>query len=197
MLQECVECTVVFLMRNNRVLLARGKKRMNKGLWNGYGGKKDPNETIRRTACREAAEEGGVLIQEMDLVYLGVMDFCWPTQGADVGVKGVKVVRSYMFVAHNWEGEPIETDESECPTWYDPEKVPYDTMFPAEQCWLPFLLAGRHFLGSVVYAQKRKWALKFKKSKWGVPVLTVRENTVEVLSDTVWEVPREALPPLR
>ena len=49
--------TVVFLIRENQVLLAMKKRGFGEGKWNGVGGKLDPGETVEQALVRECQEE--------------------------------------------------------------------------------------------------------------------------------------------
>jgi len=44
--------TLTFIIKNDEVLLGMKNRGMGKGKWNGFGGKKEPNETIFDAAKR-------------------------------------------------------------------------------------------------------------------------------------------------
>ena len=55
-----VDATLLFLRRNDEILLAMKKRSFGKGNWNGVGGKLDTGETIKQAMIRETEEEIGV-----------------------------------------------------------------------------------------------------------------------------------------
>ena len=53
--------TLIFLRREQQLLLAMKKRGFGTGKWNGAGGKVEPGETIEQAAIRECQEEIGVM----------------------------------------------------------------------------------------------------------------------------------------
>jgi 8-oxo-dGTP diphosphatase len=51
-----------------------------------------------------------------------------------------------VFVARDFEGELIETDEA-TPIWFESDAIPYKEMWEDDQYWLPEMLLGRRFAG--------------------------------------------------
>ncbi len=52
--------TLLFLLKDNHILLAMKKRGFGAGRWNGVGGKIEAGETIVQAAVRECFEEIGV-----------------------------------------------------------------------------------------------------------------------------------------
>jgi 8-oxo-dGTP diphosphatase len=48
----------------------------------------------------------------------------------------------HAFVAKQWRGEPIETNEMK-PQWFKTNSIPYDRMWADDQHWLPLVLQGK------------------------------------------------------
>ena len=67
------QTTLCFLTKDKKVLLAMKKRGFGNGRWNGVGGKLNAGETIRQAAIREAKEEIGVTVWQMEKV--AVLDF--------------------------------------------------------------------------------------------------------------------------
>ncbi|MDO8582684.1 MAG: NUDIX domain-containing protein [bacterium] len=67
--------TLCLLVRNERVFLARKKKKIGAGLWNGYGGMVESGESIAEAAVREAKEEARVEIALTALDKRGFVNF--------------------------------------------------------------------------------------------------------------------------
>lgn len=65
--------TLSIVHEHPRILLAMKKRGFGAGKWNGLSGKVEEGETIEDAARREAKEEGGIDIGEMEKV--GVVDF--------------------------------------------------------------------------------------------------------------------------
>ncbi len=69
-----VICTLVLLLKDNQVGLAKGKVGINTNKWNGYGGKVDAEDaSIEEAAIRELAEESGVKAEVKDLQPKGMI----------------------------------------------------------------------------------------------------------------------------
>lgn len=131
------EASLCYVVQEGRILLIRKKRGVGAGRINGPGGKVEPGETMRESAVRETREEIGVTPLDLELRGELTFDFV-----------GAKVVRCGVFVAPRFEGEPIETDEA-VPVWHSTAALPYDEMWDDDREWLPLLLAGKCFRGSV------------------------------------------------
>ena len=55
------DCTLCFVRKDDKILLGMKKRGFGKGKYNGFGGKKEDNETIHDAAIRELREESGIL----------------------------------------------------------------------------------------------------------------------------------------
>jgi 8-oxo-dGTP diphosphatase len=134
--------TLLFLLRDNQILLAMKKRGFGVGKWNGCGGKAEPGESIEQAAIREAQEEIGVTplkpeqVGEFKFYMSADPDFCH---------------HAHIFIARAWNGEPHETEEMR-PQWFAFDTIPYDTMWADDRQWLPLLLAGKRFKGDITIA---------------------------------------------
>ncbi len=134
LLRSMKETTLVYIIdEQNRLLLGRKKRSHGAGFWNGPGGKLDAEESAEECARREVEEEVGLVIGELEA--RGVIEF--EQEGSVLG----PVQRCYVFVTHRFTGTPIETNEME-PGWFDIDDLPWDKMWPADNLWLPGILAG-------------------------------------------------------
>ena len=124
-----------FVLRGNEVLLIRKKRGFGAGKINAPGGKIDPGETALESALRETYEELGV--RPLGLRQCGELHFQF---------RGGFSLHCAVFVAHDFEGEPRETDEAE-PLWTSLDAIPYDEMWADDRHWLPLLLRGENFTG--------------------------------------------------
>jgi len=135
--------TLLFLRRDNQILLAMKKRGFGVGKWNGVGGKVEPGETYEQGATRECQEEIGVT--PLSLQAVGELHFF-----------DVPDVEHYchVYVTEAWNGEPLESEEMR-PQWFDTDAIPYAQMWPDDERWLPLLLAGKQFQGTIVVADNQ------------------------------------------
>lgn len=124
------QATLCFLIDGDRVLLGKKKRRFAEGKWNGYGGKRNEDETILQTAIREFQEEAG--ITPKSLVQVATLDCYHPDWNQQVVV----------YTVSEWEGTPEETEEM-IPQWFPKEELPLSEMWPDEAIWLPLVLEGK------------------------------------------------------
>jgi 8-oxo-dGTP diphosphatase len=127
-----IVCSLVYLLRDDEILLAMKKRGFGMGRWNGAGGKIDPGETIPQAAVRECQEEIGVT--PFDLEKVAIHTFIAPGDKPDM--------IGHVFVTRKWEGDPIETDEM-APQWFTLTALPYNTMWDSDILWLPAVLSGK------------------------------------------------------
>lgn len=131
--------TLLFLRKDDQVLLAMKKRGFGEGRWNGVGGKLDKGETIEQALIRETQEEIGVTPTTYEKV--GLIEF-------DEHFKGEPTLMTvHVFTASAWSGEPTESEEMK-PAWFDITSIPYDTMWPDDPYWLPQVLDGKKISAS-------------------------------------------------
>lgn len=135
--------TLLFLRRDNQVLLAMKKRGFGADKWNGVGGKVEAGETYEQGARRECQEEIGVTPRQLNNV--GELHFF-----------DLPDVEHYchVYVVDDWAGEPVETEEMR-PQWFDVTAIPYAQMWPDDEFWLPLLLAGKLFQGTIVVGDNK------------------------------------------
>jgi len=124
------EVTNCFLLKEGQICLAMKKRGLGVGLWNGTGGKLQEGETVIEAAKREAKEEFGVDLGELEP--RGEILFVFE-DGFEIFV--------HLFLCHQWQGELSETEEM-APKWFDIDKIPYETMWQTDMHWLPVVLEG-------------------------------------------------------
>src|ERR1035438_7000783 len=125
--------SIVFLRRENSILLAMKKRGFGQGHWNGAGGKPEPGEDIITTARRECFEEIAVKPGKLDKV--AIINFYSQAKPGDNQ-------QAHVYFCWDWIGEPLETEEMR-PQWFDLEAIPYKTMWADDKYWLPPVLAGK------------------------------------------------------
>jgi 8-oxo-dGTP diphosphatase len=127
------EATLLFVIRDGRILLIGKKRGLGAGKVNGPGGRVGDGETPLEAAVREVEEELGVT----------------PLGASKVGevlfqvVAGV-AMRIHVFRASDLRGEPTETEEA-VPLWTAIDDIPYARMWASDRHWYPLMLAGTAF----------------------------------------------------
>ncbi len=115
----------LILIKDGKVCLLR---RANTGYMDGKycfpAGHKEPGETPRVGAVREALEEAGVIVDPRAVVHRHTMH-----RVSDVPHPHERV--AYFFVADRWMGEPTNVEPAKCDhlDWFSfdalPEMIPY------------------------------------------------------------------------
>jgi 8-oxo-dGTP pyrophosphatase MutT (NUDIX family) len=138
------ETTLLFLRRDDEILLAMKKRRFGEGRWNGVGGKVAGEESIEDTLLREAQEEIGIT----PTTFSKVADISF-----DQYFKGEHaLMHANVFIATDWEGVPTESEEMK-PQWFPIDTLPYDAMWQDDPYWLPLVLKGKKIEASFVMDQ--------------------------------------------
>ena len=130
-----IRANLLFLQRDDEVLLIRKKRGIGAGKINAPGGKIEPGETAAEGAVRETQEEVG--LRASNLREMGVLHFQF--------VDGM-ALHCTVFHSHQFDGEAIETEEA-IPLWTKIAEIPYDEMWEDDIYWLPQALAGQNFEG--------------------------------------------------
>lgn len=142
------QAVVVFICFEGQVLLARKLHKIGQGLWNGYGGKVEPGESVVTCAVREVSTECGIQLDPRDLEEVGRMD-CTTYADASRACK-LFTMQVTIFLAHPKE-KPLAkvSEEMGEPEWFPFDALPLEEMIPADQHWVPRVLAGEKIYASV------------------------------------------------
>lgn len=139
--------TLLFLVKDDQILLAMKKRGFGAGKWNGVGGKIEAGESIENALVRECQEEIGVTpkswkpVAELDFVQDSTTD-PWH-------------MYVHAYISDSWEGEPAESEEM-APKWFDVAAIPYSDMWDDDQYWLPKVLAGELVKGEFIFDENDK-----------------------------------------
>lgn len=127
------QATLLFLLKDNQILLAMKKRGFGQGRWNGVGGKPKENEDILDRCYSWNSEEIGVIPKNISQV--ATLDFYFQN-------KSEWNQQVLVFITNEWEGDPSESEEME-PQWFKTTDLPFDSMWPDDPFWLPSILSGK------------------------------------------------------
>ncbi|XP_030340836.1 7,8-dihydro-8-oxoguanine triphosphatase isoform X1 [Strigops habroptila] len=128
--------TLVLVVQPQRVLLGMKKRGFGAGLWNGFGGKVQPGESIEEAARRELLEESGLTVDTLQKMGQITFEFVGNSELMDV----------HIFRADDFHGEPTESDEMR-PQWFQLDEVPFNRMWADDIYWFPLVLQKKLFRG--------------------------------------------------
>jgi 8-oxo-dGTP pyrophosphatase MutT (NUDIX family) len=133
-------------VKMRRILLGMKKIGFGKDKWNGFGGKKRPNESIPETTMRELREESFLDGNINNLHLLGKLVFLFPFKP-----EWDQIV--YPSIVSKWTGKPKESNEME-PKWFNIKDIPYEHMWGDDEYWLPFVLRGMYVTGTFIFTEE-------------------------------------------
>ncbi|HLP79783.1 MAG TPA: 8-oxo-dGTP diphosphatase [Acidobacteriota bacterium] len=139
------EYTLVFVLdeKNKKILLGMKKRGFGMGNWNGFGGKVNPGESVYAAAERELHEECGLTSKQLTAV--GTNEFTF-ADGMQLKV--------FNFVCTKYTGTVQESDEMK-PEWFSYTSIPYDTMWPDDKYWVPFILDHKTTVGTFFFKDQK------------------------------------------
>ena len=131
--------TLLFVIRDEKILLIHKKTGLGAGKINGPGGRIEPGETPIQAAIREVEEE--LLVTPTQVHPCGELRFQF--------IDGYSL-HGYVFTAEDCKGEPQETREAR-PKWTPVDAIPYDRMWADDCIWMPLMLASTPFKGTFIF----------------------------------------------
>lgn len=137
--QPVERATLLFVVRDEQVLLIHKKRGLGAGKINGPGGRIEEGETPEACAIREVEEE--VKVTPTGVSEAGELFFQF--------VDGHSI-HGYVFRANECIGDPQETDEAD-PFWISIHDIPYDSMWADDRIWMPLMLDRKPFVGRYLF----------------------------------------------
>ncbi|MBI2627569.1 NUDIX domain-containing protein [Candidatus Nomurabacteria bacterium] len=148
-------CTLGFLFKNGKIILAKKKRKFGVDKWNGYGGVMEKGETKAKCLARETKEECGVIIRLEKCKELGYIVFSF--EG-----KSERDMKVYMYRVDEFLGEPEESEEMGEPREFDVDKIPYNEMIVGDDKFIPFVVEGKKFEGRIYFSENGEKLLRYK-----------------------------------
>jgi len=135
--------TLVFVFRDDEILLINKKTGLGKGKVNGPGGKVEPGETPEAAAVRECHEELDIRVSKLE--YCGEHRFQF-LDGYSIHV--------WVYRTRDFEGVPTESREAS-PLWTRMDRIPYEKMWEDDKYWLPMVIRGERFQARWIFDGNR------------------------------------------
>lgn len=154
------KATLIFPIEHGQVLLSFVHKpdKVISNKWNGYGGKLEtPNENPLYRALKEFYDEVYLMARPENLKLVAVNSFYFGKEATEPAFKVA------VYLLDRFQGIPGNSAEMSNPTWFNFEKIPYQHMMPGDEIWLPLLLAGETFEGTIIFSEEGKEVLSFSK----------------------------------
>lgn len=128
------ELTLLFLQKDDQVLLAMKKRGFGVGKWNGVGGKIEKGETTIQALIRECHEE--ICVTPLEYTKVAELTF------NEIHESERKIMHVQVFICTAWKGDPVETEEM-APRWFNVREIPYNQTWSDDPFWLPKVLEGK------------------------------------------------------
>lgn len=146
--------SLIFPIRAGCIWLARKKRKVGAGFYNGWGGKLERVDrgSVIKAAIREFKDDSGATAYPRDLDHVATIRFY---------EAGKLVFECNVYFLRSWEGEIQETDQMGPPEVFSFSEIPYEEMMPGDCLWLPLLLRGERIKGQCWYSEGNKEVQQF------------------------------------
>lgn len=133
--------TLIYLVRNDEILLIEKLRGHGAGKVNAPGGHIEVGETPEECAIREAFEEVGITVLCADLQ--ATLKFHDTENGFNM--------LGYALVSKTFRGQPKRSPEA-VPFWSKTDQIPFERMWEDDQHWVPRILAGERLDCEFIFA---------------------------------------------
>lgn len=140
--QQEIDATLMFVVKNGKVLLIEKLTGIGEGKINGPGGKIDPGENPLQGVIRECQEELHITVKKP--IKMGELWFA---------MTDIPDIHCHVFIAHDFDGTPTPTREAN-PMWVDIQDIPFSKMWADDSYWLPEMLEGKYFDGKFIFEEE-------------------------------------------
>lgn len=137
--------TMCIIHKNSYVLLSSRKKGFAKNLWTGYYGSLPEGGPINEYIKDSLLNEVGIKCKNCEKS--GILNFHFEEVG--------NFLEMHIFNVRKFSGNIIENKNVKF-KWFKKDKIPYDKMWAEDKIWLPMLLEGKKFEGTVYFSNNRR-----------------------------------------
>lgn len=132
--------TLVYVFKDNKILLGSKKYGKAKGKLNGYGGKIEVKDgSVKEAALRELDEETGLEVEKIELH--GVLNMKWGERES---------AKIFLFRAYGLKNEPEESKEMSV-SWFNIDSIPKEMMWESDKYWFDLVLQDRKFVANLLF----------------------------------------------
>jgi 8-oxo-dGTP diphosphatase len=146
--------TLCYLKKNKKTLMIKTREdSVQRGIWNGLGGKFKEGESAEECCVREVLEESGLKVKDPQLK--GFLSFpeCYGQDDWYV----------FVFTATKFSGKLKHSNEGKL-EWIDDKKLLKLRLWGGDKIFLPLLKQKRFFTAKIVY-DNSKGQMKLKSHK--------------------------------
>ena len=140
-----IKATLVYIERNNQILMIHRNKRekdLHLGKYNGLGGKVDPNESIEDCAKREVLEESGLKL--LNLFKKGEVLFPrFDKHGNDWEV--------HIYYSNEFSGDLISENSEGSLVWVPKDKLLELNLWEGDKLFISRVFEDGEFRGTLYY----------------------------------------------
>lgn len=148
-IKKTKKATVVFPIpkREYKIILGIKQEKIGAGLYNGWGGKVEPGQTIRENVSEEFKQETGGAICNPDKLYpVALVHFFFFDNDTDIPNFDVT-----FYIAEEIIGTIKDTREMKGAHEFPLDQIPYGQMLPADEEILSRIINNETFFGRVYF----------------------------------------------